>query len=178
MFRKRKSSETETDSLVEMVSLRLIPDNGYFTGEAGEEFEVRGFNIMSFDGEDICPSDYEMVLDGLFYCRLAGITHNKDANNLVGDAGQEVLFVREPDNPVDKNAIKVLHEGKTVGYVPATLTREMTPHLISVKNKGGGVTTGAQGGVVKTFHKKGKVVGARVIMVAKGYGVTATENPG
>lgn len=175
MFRKRKSSETETDSLVEMISLGLVPDNGYSTSEDGEELEVRAFNILSFDGEDIYPSDYDMVLDGLFYFRLAGVTHNKAANKLVGNAGQEVLLVRGPDNPADKNAIKVLYDGKTVGYVPATLTREMIPHLIAVKNKDGSVTPAAQDGVVKTFHKKSKVVGARLIVVAKGYGVTASE---
>lgn len=29
-----------------------------------------------------------------------------------------VTLVREPDNPYDKNAIKVCHDGRDIGYIP------------------------------------------------------------
>ncbi len=167
MFRKRKSLKTETDSLVDVTNFRLVPDNGNFISADGEKLEVRGFDILSLDGEVISPSNDAMVLEGLFYFRLAGITHYQDASNLVGGTGQEVLFGREPDNPVDENAIKILYDGKTVGHVPATLTGEMAPYLTSADNKGAEVATGTKGKVVKTFHKKGKVAGARVIVVVE-----------
>jgi hypothetical protein len=61
-----------------------------------------------------------------FFTKIAGVTHrNKDRKSrqrLITKCriGEELVLEREPDNPVDPKAIKVLRlTGEQLGYVPA-----------------------------------------------------------
>lgn len=53
--------------------------------------------------------------------RVAGTTHAPNIDDVMGempDDAQLTLF-REPDNQADRWAIRVEHEGRKIGYVPA-----------------------------------------------------------
>jgi hypothetical protein len=61
-----------------------------------------------------------------FFTKIAGVTHrNKDRKSrqrLIGQCrvGEELVLEREPDNPVDPDAIRVLRvTGEQLGYIPA-----------------------------------------------------------
>jgi len=61
-----------------------------------------------------------------FFTKIAGVTHpNKDRKSrqrLISQCrvGEELVLEREPDNPVDPKAIKVLRvTGEQLGYIPA-----------------------------------------------------------
>jgi hypothetical protein len=61
-----------------------------------------------------------------FFTKIAGVTHrNKDRKSrqrLIAQCqiGEELVLEREPDNPVDPNAIRVLRvTGEQLGYIPA-----------------------------------------------------------
>lgn len=82
--------------------------------------------------------------------------------------GEPVLLRREPDNPVDKNAVKVHSlDGVFLGYIPAVLARIVAPALdkgmAMTARKSGRAGTGeitvraARGGVVPP--KKPKPLG-------------------
>lgn len=53
--------------------------------------------------------------------RVAGTTHAPNIDDVMGempDDAQLTLF-REPDNQADRWAIRVEHEGRKIGYMPA-----------------------------------------------------------
>lgn len=53
--------------------------------------------------------------------KIAGIPHrNPDLSVL--KVGDEVQLIPEPDNKFDPNAIKVMHNGVHLGYIPRTDT--------------------------------------------------------
>ena len=63
-----------------------------------------------------------------FFTKIAGVTHrNKDRKSrqsLIArcSVGEELILEREPDNPVDPNAIKVCRtSGEQLGYIPANV---------------------------------------------------------
>jgi hypothetical protein len=56
--------------------------------------------------------------DDLGHFRVAGVSFYQDALERCS-AGEAVLFVHEPDNPHDQQAIRIVSaRGETVGYVP------------------------------------------------------------
>jgi hypothetical protein len=66
------------------------------------------------------------VAGSSFFTKIAGVTHrNKDRKSrqfLIAQCrvGEELILEREPGNPVDSNAIKVLRvTGEQLGYIPA-----------------------------------------------------------
>lgn len=164
-----KKDEAKPAEQVKMIDLKLMDDGGSFTGDDGTEIEVRGFQVGTADGKLLCLSDIEPAIEGVFYFRLAGATHSKAAKDLDGYSGQEILAVHEPTNPHDHNAIQILLGSERVGYVPAELAPMMLPYLLTVKS-----SRVSQGMVAKTFHKRGQVVGAELLLVAAGYGLAAS----
>ncbi len=61
-----------------------------------------------------------------FFTKIAGVTHrNKDRKSrqrLIAQCrvGEELILEREPDNPVDPGAVRVLRlTGEQLGYIPA-----------------------------------------------------------
>ena len=92
--------------------------------------------------EAICPhcdSSYKVVIsdpeeaEGIvaaagssFFTKIAGVTHRnkggKSRQRLIAQCrvGEELVLEREPDNPVDQDAIRVLRvTGEQLGYIPA-----------------------------------------------------------
>ena len=169
-----KKAEAKPAEPVKMIEVKLLDDDGSFNGDNGGEIEVRGFQVSTTDGELLYLSDSGPTIEGLFYFRLAGATHHKDSKSLDGDLGQEILVVHEPTNPHDHNAIQIFFQSQPVGYVPAQLAPKMLSYLVPVNTKGTHSKI-SQGMVVKTFHKRGQVVGAELLVVASGYGLTATS---
>lgn len=56
-----------------------------------------------------------------FRCKIAGIPHRKPDLSVLS-IGTEVTLVAEPHNAYDPNAIKIMHNGVHLGYVPKTDT--------------------------------------------------------
>ena len=56
-----------------------------------------------------------------FHCEITGISHHKKAFfSLDLDSDNHTIALEEePDNQYDPNAIKVILDGKHIGYVPA-----------------------------------------------------------
>lgn len=171
-----KKSDAKPAEKVQMINLRLLDDEGSFSSDGNTEIEVRGFEVGTADNEMLYLSESGPVIEGLYYFRLAGATFHKGANRLDGNLGQEILVVHEPTNPHDPNAIQVLFDSEIVGYVPAELAKRMIDSLTTAKFNGKNFK-GSQGMVTKTFHKRGRVVAAELLVVANGYGVDATSEP-
>jgi hypothetical protein len=63
-----------------------------------------------------------------FYeCYIAGVRFRPGAADILADLDEGAAFTlqREPDNQHDPNAVKILHDGHHVGYVPAFLAPEV-----------------------------------------------------
>lgn len=56
-----------------------------------------------------------------FRCKIAGMPHRKPDLSVLS-IGTEVTLVAEPHNAFDPNAIKVMHNGVHLGYIPKTDT--------------------------------------------------------
>jgi len=64
-----------------------------------------------------------------FFTKIAGVSHpNTDGKSRQAiiarcHIGEELLLLREPDNPADKNAVKVVRlNSEQIGYIPAHVT--------------------------------------------------------
>lgn len=68
-----------------------------------------GFSIVDpFDNE---VDQRELVLE------VAGFRHYAEKLDMGSSVGQSVEFRHEPLNPKDPNAVVILHEGETIGYI-------------------------------------------------------------
>lgn len=69
--------------------------------------------------------------------RLVGITSDNDKNKNIQTilptlkAGSKLLFVREPNNEYDKNAIKVICDYQHIGYVKTEIAEKIAPLIDS-----------------------------------------------
>lgn len=67
------------------------------------------------------PMPFESRIVLLEFVRIAGTTHAPEINvtmdNIPEDARLDL--VREPGNPADKWAIRIEHDGRKIGYLPA-----------------------------------------------------------
>ena len=64
--------------------------------------------------------------------RLAGVTYDDAQANIKIFGSKEIgsfALVREPDNPHDKNAIRVELAGKKLGYIPKAIARDLAPEM-------------------------------------------------
>jgi hypothetical protein len=72
------------------------------------------------------------------YFEIRGVEYVPNGVTLVRalHVGEEVLFVREPDNPHDKKAVAVVNSaGQRMGYVPAYLAADLVRALDQDKGK-------------------------------------------
>lgn len=96
-----------------------------------------------------------IVEKDFFHTKIVGVTF-EERQKLVQQlkVGEELHLRREPDNPVDKNAIQIVKEdGRQVGYLKAKLAKHLAKHLdkgleylvtvTDVSSIEGGDTTGA-----------------------------------
>lgn len=71
------------------------------------------------------PSDSVPHTSRSFFTKVAGVTY-EGRQEIVGQChpGERLLLVREPDNPIDPGAVKVMRmNGQQLGYIPAHVTR-------------------------------------------------------
>jgi hypothetical protein len=64
-----------------------------------------------------------------FFTKIAGVTHERRQSIVARcSEGERLLLLREPGNPVDPGAIKVLRQnGQHLGYIPAHVSRHGDP---------------------------------------------------
>jgi hypothetical protein len=81
---------------------------------------------VSIEDPEALRAEGSAAAGSSFFTKIAGVTHrNKDRRSrqrLIAQChvGEELVLEREPDNPVDPNAIRVLRvTGEQLGYIPA-----------------------------------------------------------
>ncbi len=144
----------------ETVEIWLRDDPGGVFSDDGTQAD-EGFEPF-FDKACTRPiplDDHQPVGDSMIYCSVHGITHHSEhAQRPEFAVGGRVTLEREPDNPVDPLAMKVVaHAGNTTfcaGYVPADLA-----HALVLSDEG---VRGA-GVVSKTFSRDNRRVGLRIV---------------
>lgn len=78
--------------------------------------------------------------------KVVGVTKNNDEGvniqNILPELenGSKLNFVREPNNPYDTNAIKVICDYQHIGYIKAELAEEIAPIMDSGKELNGYIT--------------------------------------
>jgi len=69
--------------------------------------------------------------------KIVGVTYDAAQDNIrmfgCKDIGSFAL-VREPDNPHDKNAIRVMLGDKKLGYVPRAIAKDLAPQMDAGKD--------------------------------------------
>ncbi len=69
--------------------------------------------------------------------RIAGVTYDDAQENIKTFGCRDIrtfALVREPDNPHDKNAIRVATGDKKLGYVPKDIARGLAPEMDAGKD--------------------------------------------
>lgn len=114
----RRLPPRKREDFKEYLSQYSLPQD--FSGSAFSLLAYTGARLAS-DGFELCPdlSDASAPLD--FVIEVSGVQHYIDENYSFSE-DDEILFEVEPENPHDKNAIKVVHKDKTVGYVNKALS--------------------------------------------------------
>jgi DNA-binding response OmpR family regulator len=77
------------------------------------------------------PPIEDFIKDGKFTFGVVGIGYeNREENIKYAKEGDSVILRREPNNPHDKNAIRVLtRSGKELGYVPREFAEQIAPKM-------------------------------------------------
>lgn len=89
--------------------------------------------------------------------KVVGVTKNNDEGvdiqNILPELedGSKLNFVREPNNPYDTNAIKVICDYQHIGYIRAGLAEEIAPIMDSGKELKGYITQITGGTNGKTY---------------------------
>lgn len=133
----------------------------YFWADNFDNGELKGVGYDVFTAPSsfrpLMVNDEDLVLPGVFYCRVAGIAHY-ESNLQRADfaAPKAVLVSPEPTNELDQNAMKVtdLKGRNVVGHLPARIGALIVHDL--------GKDT-VQAVVTMAFSKEGKRVGIRIV---------------
>ena len=103
----------------------------YWYPDDGGIVWLAGFQPVAEDGRYLGREAPELAAAGLRIAGVAGAArHHGDA--LAADAaqpGRPLELRRDPANPHDPNAIKVLAGGEQVGWVPRAVAEEIAPAL-------------------------------------------------
>lgn len=73
------------------------------------------------------------------YCYPTGVTarpYFREANDSLVHPVEFVELVPEPDNEVDPSAVKVVTQGKKIGFVPAHIALHLHPYISLMRNEG------------------------------------------
>jgi single-stranded-DNA-specific exonuclease len=94
--------------------------------------------------------------------RVVGVTYEgRQAVVALLTEGERVTLIREPDNPFDPNAVKVIRwDHRQIGYVERELARILAPRMdfygrpikATVKRLNGGCYPGSSLGVMVRFY--------------------------
>ena len=105
--------------------------------------------------KEILPLKSEFSIDTP--TKVVGVTKNNDEGvniqNILPELedGSKLNFVREPKNPYDANAIKVICDYQHIGYIRAELAEEIAPIMDSGKELKGYITQITGGANGKTY---------------------------
>jgi hypothetical protein len=93
-----------------------------------------------------------------FYTKIAGVSHNNPdgtpRQSIIKRcrSGETLRLVREPSNPYDSDAVKVLRQnGEQLGYIPGHVVATGLAHDMDTGTRFKAVITDITGGGVKTF---------------------------
>lgn len=93
-----------------------------YTGEAGLSIVTQANQLGLVGNTSLSvpmPFESEIILyDEL---RVAGTTHVKNIDEIIAEIPDEaqLVLIREPQNQADERAIRIEHNGKKMGYIPA-----------------------------------------------------------
>lgn len=97
------------------------------------------------------------------HTKIVGVTKNNDDGMPIQSIlktlspSDKIILVREPDNPYDKNAIKVICEYQHIGYIQSDLAETLAPLMDSGKQISASIT-GITGGT------SGKSYGCNILI--------------
>ena len=99
-----------------------------------------------------------------FHTKVVGVTFDGRQEGLVGlEQGEELLLVREPDNPHDPNAIAVLRAGGVrIGYLKRLIAAAIAPEIDRGANYGA-VVSGLTGGTAEKASR-----GVNILVMRQG----------
>lgn len=78
-------------------------------GYTGAKLPSDGFSLVPVFPEDAVPCDY--------LTEVAGLRHVFDGTIETIQKGDPVFFEVDSDNPIDQDALAVIHQGRRVGYI-------------------------------------------------------------
>jgi len=121
-----------------------------------------------------------------YHTKVAGVTHSgRQGRVWTLRPGKEVFLVREPDNPYDKNAIRVERPagGAEIGYIPRELARQIATQLDSiggiveatVVELTGGTRSYPNRGVIISFSIPSRDIGTPLVPFGR---IHLREDPG
>jgi hypothetical protein len=82
-------------------------------GYTGARLPSDGFALVPDFPEDVVPCDLMMEVAGLRHTYYGGIESIR--------LGDEITFVIDAENPIDSDALAVIHQGHRIGYVNRAL---------------------------------------------------------
>ena len=115
-------------------SVTTQPDTGTLaTITQAEQMGIAGANTLSV------PMPFESRIVLFESIRIAGTSHAPDIDATMRQMPDEARLdlVREPDNQADGWAIRVEHDGKKIGYVPADKNEVLARLMDGGKTLGG-----------------------------------------
>lgn len=118
------------------------------TDFAGSSFALLAYTgaRLPSDTFELCPdlSDARAPLD--LVIEVAGINHHIDSDTYIPESAV-VVFEKDPENIHDPSAVKVIHEGKHIGFINKALAPSFSKLMDS------GVVSGS---VIRFSKNKGK----------------------
>jgi hypothetical protein len=103
----------------------------YWYPDDGGIVWLAGFQPVAGDGRYLGRDAPELATAGLMIAGVAGAArhHGEALASDAAEPGRPLELRRDPDNPHDPNAIKVLAGGEQVGWVPRGVAEVLAPAL-------------------------------------------------
>ena len=92
-------------------------------GYTGARLPSDGFSLVPVFPHDVVPCDYLM--------EVAGVRHVIGTDISTINVGDTISFSVDPENPVDHDALSVVHNGRSIGYVNRALRRTLSNWISS-----------------------------------------------
>lgn len=109
--------------------------------QIGQQTAAQLAYMMNVSKNSIATSNLQTI-----DTKVVGVTKNNDEGQLIQsilatlNSSDSLTFVREPNNPYDSNAIKVICEYQHIGYIKSDLAKNIAPLMDSGKTLSGHIT--------------------------------------
>jgi hypothetical protein len=123
-------------------TVRLLPEERAFTGRRGDTVYNHGHVPVSLTGRELPESSHETSDKHVHHCQVAGTHHMPRAlAESRFDLGSRIQLRLQPQPPDDAQSVGVWDAtgAVQVGFVPATLSRQLAPALKRGRPLGGEV---------------------------------------